>query len=147
MDYSQPGSSVHEISQARILEWVVMAFSRESSQPRDGTLIFYVFCIGRWSLYHYHLLGSPIIRQYWDKKSSLCCLCALPNLSCKILTATGRVNSHTHIYTVFWIIKYFVLYFALYTTFCIYCTCIILLRKLWQYEINKIIYWIWYYDI
>ena len=32
-----PGSSVHGISQARILEWVDIFFSRESSQPRDQT--------------------------------------------------------------------------------------------------------------
>ena len=32
-----PGSSVHEIFQARILEWVAISFSRESSQPRDQT--------------------------------------------------------------------------------------------------------------
>ena len=36
MDYSPPGSSVHEISQARILEWVAIPFSRGSSQTRDG---------------------------------------------------------------------------------------------------------------
>ena len=29
MDYSPPGSSVHEISQARILVWVAISFSRE----------------------------------------------------------------------------------------------------------------------
>ena len=33
MDYSLPGSSVHGISQARILNWVVISFSRGSSQP------------------------------------------------------------------------------------------------------------------
>ena len=32
-----PDSSVHGILQARILEWVVMPSSRESSQPRDRT--------------------------------------------------------------------------------------------------------------
>ena len=37
MDYSLPGSSVHEISQARTLEWVAISFSRESSWPRDQT--------------------------------------------------------------------------------------------------------------
>ena len=31
MDFSPPGSSVHEISQARILEWVAIPFSRGSS--------------------------------------------------------------------------------------------------------------------
>ena len=33
------GSSVHEILQARILEYVVILFSRESSQPRDQTWV------------------------------------------------------------------------------------------------------------
>ena len=35
MDCSLRGSSIHGISQARILEWVAISFSRESSQPRD----------------------------------------------------------------------------------------------------------------
>ena len=35
MDYSPPGSSVHGILQARILEWVAMPSPRGSSQPRD----------------------------------------------------------------------------------------------------------------
>ena len=34
MDYKPPGSSVHGILQARILEWVAISFSRGSSQPR-----------------------------------------------------------------------------------------------------------------
>ena len=34
MDYSPPGSSVHEISQARILEWVAISSSRASPNPR-----------------------------------------------------------------------------------------------------------------
>ena len=39
MDCSPPGSSVHEIFQARILEWVAISFSRGSSQPRDQTQV------------------------------------------------------------------------------------------------------------
>ena len=39
MDYSLPGSSVHGISQARILERVAIPFSRGSSQPRNQTRI------------------------------------------------------------------------------------------------------------
>ena len=46
---SLPGSSVHGISQARILEWVVISFSKGSSRPRDWTC---VFCLGRQILYH-----------------------------------------------------------------------------------------------
>ena len=38
-DYSQPGSSVHGIFQARILEWVAISFSRRSSQLRDQTRV------------------------------------------------------------------------------------------------------------
>ena len=37
MDCSQPTPSVHEILPARMLEWVVIPFSRESSPPRDQT--------------------------------------------------------------------------------------------------------------
>ena len=37
MDYSPPGSSLHGILQARILEWIAISFSRASSQPRDWT--------------------------------------------------------------------------------------------------------------
>ena len=39
------GSSVHEISQTRILECIATFFSK-GSQPRDWT---HVFCIGRWT--------------------------------------------------------------------------------------------------
>ena len=35
MDHSPPGSSVHMILQARLLDWVAMPFSRGSSWPRD----------------------------------------------------------------------------------------------------------------
>jgi len=36
-DYSLPDSSVHGILKASILEWVVMAFFKGSSEPRDQT--------------------------------------------------------------------------------------------------------------
>ena len=39
MDCSPPGSSVHGILQARILQWVAFPFSRGSSQPRDQTQV------------------------------------------------------------------------------------------------------------
>ena len=39
VDCSQPGSSIHGILQARILEWVAISFSRGSSQPRDWTRV------------------------------------------------------------------------------------------------------------
>ena len=39
MNYSLPGSSVHGILQARILEWIAIPFSRGSAQPRDLTQV------------------------------------------------------------------------------------------------------------
>ena len=51
-----------------------MPSSRGSSQPRDGTWVFYVSCIGRWVLYHWCHLGSltyvdaltPKMTVFWD---------------------------------------------------------------------------------
>ena len=54
-----PGSSVHGVLQARILAWLVLSFSRESSQPRDRTQVSYISCIGRWVLYHYTTWEAP----------------------------------------------------------------------------------------
>ena len=42
MDCSLPGFSVHGISQARILKWGAISFSRGSSWSRDQTRIFYI---------------------------------------------------------------------------------------------------------
>ena len=39
MDSSLPGSTIHGIFQARILEWAAISFSRVSSQPRDRTWV------------------------------------------------------------------------------------------------------------
>ena len=57
-----PGSSVHGIFQARILEWLPcpppgdlpdpgIFLTQGSSWPRDRTSISYIYCIGRWVLY------------------------------------------------------------------------------------------------
>ena len=47
MDCSPPGSSVHGILQARILEWVAMSSSRESSRPRDQS---HDYCLLHWQV-------------------------------------------------------------------------------------------------
>ena len=71
MDYSLPGFSVHGISQARILDWVVISFSRGSSRPRDQTSVSCIFCIGRQILYQCstgeaHILGVACLEpQQW----------------------------------------------------------------------------------
>ena len=61
MECSPPGCSLHRILQARILEWVVICSSRESSQPRDQIWVSFVSCIGRWLLYHWGHLERPIL--------------------------------------------------------------------------------------
>ena len=48
VDCSPPGSSVHGISQARILGWVAISFSKEYSRCKDRT---HISCIGRQILY------------------------------------------------------------------------------------------------
>ena len=42
MDCSLPGSSLHGILQARVLEWVAISFSRGSSQTRDQTQVSWI---------------------------------------------------------------------------------------------------------
>ena len=62
VDCSLPGSSVHGILQARILEWVAISFSRGSSRPRGQTQVFSI--AGR----HFNLWATreaPGI--HWDK--------------------------------------------------------------------------------
>ena len=54
VDCSPPGSPVHEILQARILEWVAMPSFRGSSGPRDQTCISYV-----------QFMGSQSVRRDW----------------------------------------------------------------------------------
>jgi len=42
MDYSLPGSSVHGIFQAVVLEWIAISFSIGSSQPRDWAQVSHI---------------------------------------------------------------------------------------------------------
>ena len=63
-DYSPPGSPVHGIFQAKILEWFVMANARGSSGPRDWTR---VSSTGRW------------IVPCWTTREAPFCLHCLPN--------------------------------------------------------------------
>ena len=58
MNSSPPGSSVHGILQARILQWVALSFSRGSSRPRDRTCSS---CIGTWILYRWATWEAPCL--------------------------------------------------------------------------------------
>ena len=61
MDSSPLGFSVRGILQARILEWVAISFSRESSQPRDWTQ---VFCIAGWFFTIWATREAPVIMTF-----------------------------------------------------------------------------------
>ena len=57
---SAPGSSAHGLSLARILEWVCISYSKESSRLRDWTWVSCVSCTGgRRILYYEHHVESP----------------------------------------------------------------------------------------
>ena len=83
MDCSLPGSSVHGILQARIVERTVMPFSRGSSRPRDWTQVFHI--AGRfftvWATREALSLG--IFPSCWK------------NLQCLPILHSWKVKSHT----------------------------------------------------
>ena len=66
MDCSPPASSVHEIFEARILEWVSISYSRVSSWLRDQTHISCISWVGRWI---FHLLAT------WEAPVVYACMC------------------------------------------------------------------------
>ena len=71
MDCSPQGSSVHGISQAGILEWIAIPFSRESSWSRDWTC---VSCIGKQVLCHWasgKSLTVGIVPNKGDRASNI----------------------------------------------------------------------------
>ena len=59
MDCSPPGSSLHGVFQARMLEQVATCFSRDSSQPRDQT---HIFCLAG-GFFTTEPSGKPYVRQ------------------------------------------------------------------------------------
>ena len=98
MDSSPPGSSVHGISQARILEWAAISFSSRSSWPRDHT---HISCIGRqilslwgtWEALNNHYLIHFHI--FWKHRSARAppvpCL-ALEELACLLSWAAKQLE-------------------------------------------------------
>ena len=71
VDCSPPGSPVHGISQARILEWVAISSSRGSSWPRDRTHISCVSCTEVDSVLLKHW-GSPMVDTTQQQKVMNC---------------------------------------------------------------------------
>ena len=77
MDCSPPGSFVHEISQAVILEWVAISFSKGSSQPRAQT---HISC----NTFGYLVITA---RRYWR---TAVCQAGILKLFVLFLSVTSR---------------------------------------------------------
>ena len=83
MDCSLPGSSVHGILQARILEWAAIPFSRGSSQPQGWNLGLLhcrqiLYCLS-------HQKGKTCtaeLIEFSADRSVLCCLVRKPQAPC-----------------------------------------------------------------
>ena len=101
MDCSLPGSSVHEIFQARILEWVAISFSTGSSQPRDQTWVS-LHC--RQILYQLSYRGSPqrTKRPFFNDHNRTEANNQSPDGSIRSMSSLkkmeGEIASHYHAY-------------------------------------------------
>ena len=71
VDCSLPGSSVHGIFQAIVLEWVAISFSRGSSQPRTRTQVSCIVdrCFTIWATREAIFLKKLISINEWKKKN------------------------------------------------------------------------------
>ena len=73
MDCSPPGSSVHGIFQAGILEWIAFSFSKGSSPPRINPCpLCFLHCQVRCFFLSLHLLGSPTESEVAQSCPTLC---------------------------------------------------------------------------
>ena len=82
MDCSPPGSPVHGILQARILDWVAISFSRGSCSPRDQTWVSRI--AGRAA--PTGPPGNSLERTSWSHR----------NMRWVIVSLLGRVGTETH---------------------------------------------------
>ena len=97
MDCSPSGSSVHGISQARILEWIDISFSRGSSRPRDRNFVSCISCISRWLLRH--CATWEAISLFKDNLFHVCCWflhIELMGKSIIITQAWTKLGEHTY---------------------------------------------------
>ena len=96
-DCSPPGSSVHGISQARILKQVATSYSRGSSWPKDGTHISCVSCIGREILQHCTMWEAQLgLNQDQTKIRIFLWLLSLNSVLLSITPTSLLVTSHLH---------------------------------------------------
>ena len=101
MDWSPPGSSVHGILQARILECVAISFSRGSSWPRDRTQVSHTAgrCFNLWAARE---APFPLLDQIRSVAQSCPTLCNSMNRSTPDLPVPHHLLefTQTHIHRV-----------------------------------------------
>ena len=92
---SPSGSSVLEISQARILGWVAISFSRGSSQPKDQTLISYISWTPGGFVYHWATTeaANRRLKKEREKNALLNLQINAPDLKSKQTIKTLRGNT------------------------------------------------------
>ena len=98
MDCSLPGSSIHGIFQARVLEWVAISFSRGSSWPRDRIPVSRVIsrCFTVWATREVLVQGR--------KRKNYCSIAMSSNLlSDLLLYRRGLISWQTEVIFFLWI--------------------------------------------
>ena len=98
MDCSLPGSSVHGIFQAIVLEWIAISFSRGSSRPRDWTQVSRIVdrCFTVWAtkMSNFNHLSKCLIRSTQGETHLV-----LSDLEIK---SSGKMSSPCNIRTIVW---------------------------------------------
>ena len=112
-DCSLQGCSVHGISQARILEWVTISFSRASSQSRDWTQVscFAGRCFTVWATREVPPSSQwiPVKVSHWPSVSRMIwsywnlCYSYVPSRSFPVseigaFSSTAKLSGHKHWY-------------------------------------------------
>ena len=87
MIYSPPGSSVHGINQSRMLEWVVISFSRGSSQPMDRSQVSYT--AGRFLTVWATMEAQNRVKVFAQKVG----ICKISTLLCLCIFMAMRLHS------------------------------------------------------
>ena len=94
----RPGSSVHGILQARILEWIAISFSRGSSWGRDQT---HISCIGKWILYHWATWEAQEVVLSTSKQFFVLVFWGC----CNKIPQTGQLTQQNFIFSLFWMLE------------------------------------------
>ena len=103
MDCSPPGSSVHGILQARVLEWVAISSSTGSSWPKDRTFVSWGSCIGKQILYNW-APGSPVAvievikrKREGEKEEHRAEWCFIGKMSLELVTGKQDLAEEKHV--------------------------------------------------